>query len=119
MTDTDAATAVPPPQFDAFSAVLKLVELVLDPREFQGKLAELKAAEDRAAKELRRLELARQSHDRAIAKDRAEIEEERAALRKREVAAVTAENKLADTVAAIDKFKADAANGTSNGIRAG
>jgi hypothetical protein len=74
---TDTVPAVPPAQPDAFSAVMRLVELVLDPREFAGKLAELKATEDRVAKELRRLELARQSHDRALLKDREEIAKER------------------------------------------
>jgi hypothetical protein len=80
MNDTDDtdATAVPPAQPDAFSAVMRLVELVLDPREFAGKLAEFKATTQEAEKALKRLENARSSHDRAIARDREEIAKERA-----------------------------------------
>jgi len=80
---TDTPDTAVPPAADSFQAAMALIELAINPRELQGRLADLKATEDRVAKELRRLELARQSHERAIAKDRAEIQEERRLLAER------------------------------------
>jgi len=104
-TDDTDATAVPPAPRDSFAAAMALIELAINPRELQGRLADLKATEDRVAKELRRLELARQSHERAIAKDRAEIQEERAALARRLVAVEAAERGLEADKARLAAFR--------------
>jgi hypothetical protein len=101
----DTETAVPPAQqFDAFATVMALVQLAVNPREMQGRLAELRATEDRVEKELRKLEHVREGHDRAVARDRAEIAAERADLAKRQVAASLAEASLAETKERIARF---------------
>jgi hypothetical protein len=105
-TDTPDATAVPPPaQPDIFMMVLDLVRLVADPTGCTARIAELQAEQAKTAKALRQLEFARQSHDRAIAKDHAELAQLAATARKCEVAARTREAVLADKLAKIDEFE--------------
>jgi hypothetical protein len=100
MTDTDdidEQPAVPPtPPFDAFTAVANLLALIADERGCQARICELKAQIDAAEKAMRKLEIVRASHDKAIAKDRAEIAAERSDLVKRQTAAMAAEAKLAE-----------------------
>jgi hypothetical protein len=105
ITDAADVPAVPPaPPFDSFAAVMALVQLAVDERAVQNRLAELKATEDRVAKELRKLEHVREGHDRAVARDRAEIAAERSDLAKRQVAAERAEASLAETKERIAEF---------------
>jgi hypothetical protein len=106
MTDTpDEQIAAPPAQpFDAFTAVANLLALIADERGCQARLAELKAQIDAAEKAMRKIEHVREAHDRALARDRAEIAAERSDLAKRQVAAERAEASLAETKERIAEF---------------
>jgi hypothetical protein len=104
-TDTPDATAVPPAQpFDAFTVVANLLALIADERGCQARLAELKAQIDAAEKAMRKIEHVREAHDRALARDRAEIAAERSDLAQRQVAAERAEASLAETKERIAEF---------------
>src|SRR3989442_1632846 len=92
MTDdvnqAETETAVPPaPATDAFSFVVnmldKLFTATADPRAAQAWLAELQAKIDAAERAVRKLEHVREGHDRAVARDREEIEKERKDLAQR------------------------------------
>jgi hypothetical protein len=108
MTDveTDEQTAVTPaPQFDAFAAVMALVQLAVDPKAVEARLAELKTALaklERATKELSRREI----HFNAdMARRQAELAEAAEVARRRQLAAIEAESKLEAAQAEIAEFR--------------
>jgi hypothetical protein len=96
-TDTaDDATAVPPAQPDAFAALSQLLYLIGNTAFFEARLKELRKLERETARARIELVSEQAKHAEAVAKDRAEVVALGEAARKREVAAVTAEEKLAE-----------------------
>jgi hypothetical protein len=80
-------------QFDAFAAVMALVQLAVDPKAVEARLAELKTALaklERATKELSRREI----HFNAdMARRQAELAEAAEVARRRQLAAIEAESR--------------------------
>jgi hypothetical protein len=101
---TDEQPAVTPAQPDVFGALMQLLHLIGNASLYEGRLKELRKLERETARARIELVSEQAKHAEATAKERADLAALGEAARKREVAAVTAENKLAETKERIADF---------------
>jgi hypothetical protein len=82
---------------DSFAPVLALLTLAADPKAFTARVRELRDASEAAAKAQAELVAARAEHDSFVARERAELEAERATLQKGKVELFVAQNSFDET----------------------
>lgn len=126
MTDTDATDngterpehlSLPP---DSFKAVRDLIALVIDPRAVRRHLRQLHDALATVSTAQLALATERTAHDAHLAKDRAELEAERAAVQKRRVEVEIAEGRLVEREERIRELEAAWKNlGEPDDVRSG